>query len=150
MWKREMKFRHLGYREKIMPVVEKAMADFLLRISVNSSYVVLAVYDIAADGFYEHSIADFFDQIPDNLSFPNEFSPYLKPYVSDNFGHLLYSDSHEVLIGAFYRYYSVLLPALVLHGRSIDWPKTVGVSEDNLSKIACHSSDSNEFGGGVN
>ena len=134
-----MRFRHLGYHEKIMPVVAEAMADFLLRISVNSSYIVLAVYDIVAEGFYRHSIADFFDQIPNNLSFPNEFSPYLKPYVSGNFGHLVYSDSHELLIGSFYRYYSVRLPAVVHHGRLIDWPKSVGVSEDNLSKIASHS-----------
>jgi len=139
MWKREMKFSHLGYHEEIMPVVEKAMADFLLRISVNSSYVVLAVYDIAADGFYDQSIADFFDQLPDNLSFPNEFSPYLKAYVSNNFRHLVYSDSHELLIGSFYRYYSVRLPALVHHGRFVDWPKTVGVSEDNLREISSYS-----------
>jgi hypothetical protein len=139
MWKQGMKFRHLGYHEKIMPVVEKAMADFLLRISVNSSYVVLAAYDITAEGFYEHSITDFFDQIPDNLSFPTEFSPYLKPYVSDNFGRLVYSDMHELLIGSFYGYYSVRLPALIHHGRFADWPKIVGVSEDNLRRISSYS-----------
>jgi hypothetical protein len=93
------KVRRLGYRKQIMPIVEKAMADFLLRISVNSSYVVLGIYDIASEGFYKHSIADFLDQIPEHLSFPSDFSPYLKPYVSDKFRKIVYSDSHELIIG---------------------------------------------------
>ena len=48
--KRRAKFRHLGYRKQVIPIVEKAMANFLLRISVNSSYVVLGIYDIASEG----------------------------------------------------------------------------------------------------
>ena len=71
------KFDHLGYRKQIVPIVEKAMADFLLRISVNSSYVVLGIHDIASEGFYKHSIAHFLDQIPEHLSFPGEFSPFV-------------------------------------------------------------------------
>ncbi len=67
--KRKLKFRQLGYRKPIIPIVEKAMTDFLLRISINSSYVVLGIYDIAMEGFYKHSIAEFFDQIPEHLSF---------------------------------------------------------------------------------
>lgn len=122
-----------------MPIVEKAMADFLLRISVNSSYVVLGIYDIASEGFYKHSIADFVDQIPEHLSFPSDFSPYLKPYVSDKFRNIVYSDSHELIIGSFYRYYSVRLPVLVHHGRFVDWPQNIGVSEDDLKRITSHS-----------
>jgi len=133
------KFRYLGYRKQIMPIVEKAMADFLLRISVNSSYVVLGIYDIASEGFYKHSIVDFLDQIPKNLSFPSEFSPYLKPYVSDKFRNMVYSDSHELLIGSFYKYYNIRLPALVHHGRFVDWPQNIGVSEGDLSRITSHS-----------
>ena len=122
-----------------MPVVEKAMADFLLRISVNSSYVVLGIYDIASESFYKHSIADFLDQIPEHLSFPNDFSPYLKPFVSDKFRNIVYSDSHELIIGSFYRYYGIRLPALVHHGRFVDWPQKIGVSEDDLKRITSHS-----------
>jgi hypothetical protein len=133
------KFNHLGYRKQIVPIVEKAMGNFLLRISVNSSYVVLGIHDIASEGFYKHSIADFLDQIPEHLSFPGEFSPYLKPYVSDQFGNMIYSDSHESIIGSFYRYYSIRLPVLVHHGRFLDWPQNIGVSEDDLSRISSHS-----------
>ena len=122
-----------------MPIVEKAMADFLLRISANSSYVVLGIYDIASEGFYKHSIADFLDQIPEHLSFPSEFSPYLKPFVSDKFRNIVYSDSHELIIGSFYRYYSIRLPVLVHHGRFVDWPQNIGVSEDDLERITSHS-----------
>jgi len=133
------KFRHLGYRKQIMPIVEKAMADFLLRISVNSSYVMLGVYDIASEGFYKYSIADFVGQLPEHLSFPSEFSPYLKPYVSDKFRNIVYSDSHELIIGSFYRYYIIRLPVLVHHGRFIDWPQNTGVSEVNLERITSFS-----------
>lgn len=137
--KRKLKFRQLGYRKEIIPIVEKAMADFLLRISINSSYVVLGIYDIAAEGFYKHNIAEFLDQIPDHLSFPLEFSPYLKPYVSDKFRNIIYSDSHELIIGSFFRYYFTRLPALVYHGRYIDWPKERGASEGNLEGIMSYS-----------
>ena len=137
--KRGGKFDHLGYRKQIVPIVEKAMADFILRISVNSSYVVLGIYDIASESFYKHSISDFIDQIPEHLSFPNDFSPYLKPYVSDKFRNIVYSDSHELIIGSFYRYYSIRLPALVHHGRFVDWPQKIGVSEDDLKRISSHS-----------
>src|SRR4030042_363736 len=137
--KRRGKFHHLGYRKQIIPIVEKAMADFLLRISVNSSYVVLGIHDIASEGFYKHSITDFFDQIPKHLSFPSEFSSCLKPFVSDKFKNMVYSDSHESIIGSFYRYYSIRLPALIHHGRFLDWPQNVGVSEDDLSRITAHS-----------
>jgi len=133
------KFRHLGYRKQIMPIVEKAMADFLLRISVNSSYIVLGIYDIASESFYKHSIADFLDQIPEHLSFPSDFSPYLKPFVSDKFRNIVYSDSHELIIGSFYRYYGIRLPALVYYGRFVDWPQKIGVSEDDLERITSHS-----------
>lgn len=122
-----------------MSIVKKAMADFLLRISANSSYVVLGIYDIASEGFYKHSIADFVDQIPDHLSFPSEFSPYLKPYVSNKFRNIVYSDSHELIIGSFYRYYSIRLPVLVHLGRFVDWPHNIGVSEDDLERITSHS-----------
>ena len=130
--KRGGKFDRLGYRKQIVPIVEKAMADFLLRISVNSSYVVLGIYDIASESFYKHSIADFMGQIPEHLSFPNNFSVYLKPYVSDNFRNIVYLDSHELIIGSFYRYYSIRLPALVHHGRFADWSQEIGVSEDDF------------------
>jgi len=133
--KRRAKFRRLGYRKQITPIVERAMADFLLRISVNASYVMLGIYDIASEGFYKHSIADFLDQIPEHLSFPSEFSLYLKPYVSDKFRNIVYSDSHELIIGSFYRYYSIRLPVLVHHGRFVDWPQNIGVSEDDLERI---------------
>jgi len=130
---------HLGYRKQIMPIVEKAMAEFLLRISVNSSYVMLGVHDIASEGFYKHSIADFVDQIPEHLSFPSDFSPYLKPYVSDKFKNIVYSDNHELIIGSFYRYYIIRLPALVQYGRFVDWPQNIGVSEDDLIRITSFS-----------
>jgi len=122
-----------------MPIVEKAMADFLLRISINSSYVVLGIYDIASEGFYKHSIVDFLDQVPEHLSFPNDFSPYLKPYVSDKFRNIVYSDSHELIIGSFCRYYIIRLPVLVHHGRFVDWPQNIGVSEDDLERITSFS-----------
>ncbi len=122
-----------------MPIVKKAMSDFLLRISVNSSYVVLGIYDIASRGFYKHSIIDFLDQIPEHLSFPSDFSPYLKPYVSNKFRNIVYSDYHELIIGSFYRYYSIRLPVLVHHGRFVDWPKNRGVSENDLSRITSYS-----------
>jgi len=137
--KRGDKFNHLGYRKQIVHIVEKAMADFLLRISVNSSYVVLGIHDIASEGFYKHSIAEFLDHLPEHLSFIGEFSPYLKPYVSDQFRNMVYSDSHEAIIGSFYRYYNNRLPVLVHHGRFLDWPQTVGVSEDDLSRITSYS-----------
>lgn len=137
--KRKRKFGHLGYRKQIVPIVEKAMADFLLRISVNSSYVVLGIYDIASESFYKHSIADFLYQIPEHLSFPSDFSPYLKPYVSDKFRNIVYSDSHEFIIGSFYKYYSIRLPALVHHGRCVDWPQKIGVSENDLERITSYS-----------
>jgi len=137
--KRRGKFHHLGYRKQIIPIVEKAMADFLLRISVNSSYIVLGIYDIASESFYKHSITDFLDQIPEHLSFPIDFSPHLKPFVSDKFRNIVYSDSHELIIGSFYRYYSIRLPVLVHHGRFLDWPQNVGVSEDDLERITSHS-----------
>ena len=133
------KFRHLGYRQQVLPIVEKAMADFILRISVNSSYVVLGIYDIASEGFYKHSIADFLDQIPEHLSFPSEFSPYLKPYASDKFRKIIYSDSHELIIGSFYKYYIIRLPVLVHHGRFDDWQQNIGVSEDDLERFASYS-----------
>jgi hypothetical protein len=100
-----------------MPIVKKAMADFLLRISVNSSYVALGIYDIGSEGFYRHSIDDFLAQIPEHLSFPSEFSPYLKAYVSDKFRDIVHSDSHELIIGSFYKYYNIRLPVLLYHGR---------------------------------
>lgn len=129
----------MGYRKQIVPIVEKAMVDFLLRISVNASYVVLGIYDIASESFYKHSIADFLDQIPEHLSFPSDISPYLKPYVSDKYRNIVYSDSHELLIASFYRYYSIRLPALVHHGRFVDWPQKIGVSEEDLERITSHS-----------
>jgi hypothetical protein len=134
-----LKFRHLGYRKQILPVVVKAMADFLLRISVNSSYVVLGIYDIASESFYKYSCADFLDKIPKHLSYPNDFSPYLKPFVSDKFKNIVYSDSHELIIGCFYRYYNIRLPALVYYGRYFNWPHKIGVSEDDLLSIISHS-----------
>jgi hypothetical protein len=137
--KEEKQIRHLGFRKQIMPIVEKAMADFLLRISVNSSYVALGIYDIASESFYKHSIANFLEQITEHLSFPSDFSPYLKPYISDKFRNIVYSDSHELIIGSFYRYYSIRLQVLVHHGRFIDWPQKIGVSEDDLERITSHS-----------
>lgn len=122
-----------------MPIIEKAMADFLLRISINSSYIVLGLYDIASEGFYKHSVAEFFDQIPEHLSYPNEFSPYLKPYVSEKFRNIVHSDFHELIIGSFFKYFLVRLPVLVRHGRFSDWPKIKGVSEDDLSRIVPYS-----------
>lgn len=122
-----------------MPIIEKAMADFLLRISINSSYVVLGLYDIASEGFYKHSIANFLGQIPENLSFPNDFSPYLKPFVSNKFKNIVYSDTHELIIGSFYKYYGVRLPALIHHCRFIDWPHKKGVSEADLEIITSYS-----------
>jgi hypothetical protein len=135
--KSELSF--LGYRKQIMPIIEKAMADFLVKISVNSSYVVLGIYDIASEGFYNHNIPDFLDQIPEHLSYPSEFSPYMKPFNSDKFKNIVNSDIHELLIGSFFKYYLIMLPVLVHHGRFSDWPKNRGVSEDDLSKIVPYS-----------
>jgi len=137
--KKRPKLRHLGFRKQIMPIIEKAMADFLLRISVNSSYVVLGIYDIALEGFYNHSIADFLGQIPEHLSFPSDFSPHIKSYVSDKFREIVYSDGHELIIGSLYKYYNIRLPVLVHHGRFVDWPKKIGVSEDDLERISSYS-----------
>jgi hypothetical protein len=122
-----------------MPIVEKAMADFLLRIAVNSSYVVLGMHDIISESFYKHSLGDFLDGLPKHLSFATQFSPYLKPYVSNKFSKVVFSDIHELLIGSFYRYYKIRLPVLAYHGRFYDWPNSVGVSEENLKRIAAHS-----------
>ncbi len=133
------KFRHLGYRQQVMPIVAKAMAEFLLRISVNSSYVVLGIYDIASESFYKNSAIDFLDQIPQHLAYLSDFSPYLKPFVSDNFRNIVYSSRHEFIIGSFYRYYISRLPVLVYHGRFVDWPRKIGGSEKDAREIAVHS-----------
>lgn len=135
--KREIQY--LGYRKQLLPILEKAMADFLLRISVNSSYVTIGVYDIGREGFYKHSIADFIAQLPESLSIPDEFSSYLKPYVSDKFGEIVHSESHELIIAAFYEYYHIRLPFLIFNGRFVDWPQNKGVSESDLERFSVYS-----------
>lgn len=130
---------YLGYKETLMPIVTKAMSDFLVRISVNSSYIFWGIYDIAVEGFYKHNVGGFINNIPEHLSFPDDFSQYLEPYISDNFKKWIYSNEHELIIGAYYKYYIVRLPALVHYGRFIDWPKNQGVSEDNLKEITAGS-----------
>ena len=122
-----------------MPVVEKAMADYLLRVTVNSSYIILGIHDIISESFYKHSIADFLDGLPEHISFPTQFSPYLKPYVSEKFRNVVFSDMHEVIIGSFYKYYAIRLPVLVHHGRFYGWPNRIGVSEEDLKRITAHS-----------
>ncbi|MCP4640549.1 MAG: hypothetical protein GY851_08955 [bacterium] len=130
------KFRHLGYRQEVAPVAERAMADFVLGLSVNSTQVVLGVYDIAANGFYKCSVSEFLKQVPKNLSFPLDFTPVLTPYVSDHFDHLVKSASTEQIVGAFVGYYIARLPALMLRGRFKDWPKRVGPSEEDVIRTA--------------
>lgn len=138
--KKKLQYPHyLGFRKQILTIAIKAMVDFLLRISVNSSYVLLGTYDIISEGFYKHSVFDFLDQIPKNLSYPNTFSPYLKPYISNKFNNILYKDGHELVIGSFWRYYSIRLPFLARHVRFHDWPKDVGISEGDLRQIAVYS-----------
>lgn len=129
-------FRHLGYRKQIAPIAQRGMAELLSGISVNSSDVVAGIYDIMSHGFYKHSIRHFLMQVPKHLSRPNEFSPFLKPYVSDKFSNLIGSDWHEQIIGSFFRYYLIRFPLLVLRVRPIGWPRDLGVSEEDLEETA--------------
>jgi len=142
-WRKEKKMiPRSGYRRQIMPIVEKGMSDFLLRISVNSSFVALGICDIISESFYEYSVARFLHQIPKHLSFPTDFSPYLKPFVSLKFKDIVYSDRHQLIIGSFYKYYIVRLPVLIHHvtfETPIDKKKSIGPSEDDLQNITSYS-----------
>lgn len=129
-------FRHLGYRKQIAPIAQRGMAELLLGISVNSSDVVAGIYDIISHGFYKHSIRHFLMQIPKHLSRPNEFSPFLKPYVSDKFNTIIGTEWHEQIIGSFFRYYLIRFPLLVLRIRPTGWPTDIGVSEEDLEETA--------------
>ena len=128
-----------GFKKELMPVIKKAISDFILRISINSSYVSLGLYDIITENFYKKDVYKFYNNLPDNLSYPVDFSPYLKDFISSKFKSMIYSESHKTIIGAFFVYYLVRLPVLISQCRFGEWSSEKGVSYDNLKEISVYS-----------
>lgn len=130
---------HLGVEEEVFNIIKKSISDFILRITLNSSFVVLGLYDIVSENFYKYDVDSYFDNLPKNLSFALDFSPYIKNFTSDEFKYDINSKEHKIIIDAFFNYYFIRLPVLFKHCRFIDWPNEMGFSDENLKEIAIYT-----------
>lgn len=130
-----------GFDPAIRDIAVRATSESLLRGSVNSAIVVLAIDDIASHNFYRHHVHDMLGTLEGPIAWIVDLPCHLRPFVSPGFGSTVASELCDSLIAVFARYYMCRLPLLTSHQWFIDIPPDVGPSNDDLREVSVRLAD---------